>query len=324
MATMKDVAMVSGVSLITVSRVINTPDIVAEATRSKVQQAMNELGFLPNHAAKALAEKSTRTIHLYVPRNVGISEPFMMNLIAGVSEELSNSYYLFLIRRELEFNQRCDGVIVTGLYLNEENIFVDKLRVPIVLFGKTDRDIDCVDVDNFKGAFMMTDHIISNGHKRIGFLMIKTNQRYAYERLEGYKQALLSRNIPFDERLVRTVEYSEQDSYQNAMELITGEKPTCIFCCNDLFAVGSFRAAEKLKLKIPSDISIAGFDGLVFDLIPKVPLTTVRQPVYETGKVLAARLLQRLKNPQLPFEKNYIVPELVLRESVGRIENLQE
>lgn len=317
MATMKDVAKASGVSLITVSRVINTPGIVADATRLKVEQAISELGFLPNHAAKALAEKSTRTIHLYVPRNMGISEPFTMNLIAGVSEELSNAYYLFLIRRDLEFNQRCDGVIVMGLNLNEENVFADKLHVPFVLFGKTDRDIDCVDVDNFKGAAVMTEYIISRGHKRIGFLMLKTNQRYAYERLEGYKQGLKDNNIPFDENLVRYVEYSEQDSYLKACELMTNEKPSAIFCYNDLSAIGVFRAAEKLKLNIPDDISIAGFDGLVFDLIPKVSLTTVKQPVYETGSALARRLLERLKNPRLPFEKKYIVPELIIRESVG-------
>jgi DNA-binding LacI/PurR family transcriptional regulator len=88
MVTMKDVARASGVSMITVSRVINNPELVAEATRLKVEQAMGELGFLPNHAAKALAENNTRTIHLYVPRFMGLSEPFMMNLIAGVSEEL--------------------------------------------------------------------------------------------------------------------------------------------------------------------------------------------------------------------------------------------
>lgn len=317
MTTMKDVAKASGVSLITVSRVINTPELVAEATRLKVERAMNELAFLPNHTAKALAENSTRTIHLYVPRSVDISEPFMMNLIAGVSEELSNAYYLFLIRRDLEFNQRCDGVIVMGLALNEENVFADKMRVPFVLFGKTDMDIDCVDVDNLKGAALMTEHIISKGHKRIGFLMLNINQRYAYERLEGYKLGLKNGNIPVDENLVRYMDYSEQDSYIKACELIANEKPTAIFCCNDLLAIGAFRAAEKLKLKIPRDISIAGFDGLIFDLIPKVPLTTVRQPVYETGKVLARRLLERLKNPQLPFEKTYIVPEIVIRKSIG-------
>lgn len=317
MVKMKDVAKASGVSLITVSRVINTPELVAEATRQKVEQAMSRLDFLPNHTAKALAENSTRTIHLYVPRSVVISEPFMMNLIAGVSEELSNAYYLFLIRRDLEFNQRCDGVIVMGLVLNEENVFADKLRVPFVLFGKTDLDIDYIDIDNLKGAEMMMEHIIANGHKRVGFLMLNVNQRYAYERLEGYKQALDNHHIPFDEKLVKYVDYSEQDSYLKTCELLANERVSALFCCNDLLAIGAFRAAEQLKLKIPRDISIAGFDSLVFDLIPKVPLTTVRQPVFETGKLLARRLLERLKNPELPFEKTNVAPEIIVRKSVG-------
>lgn len=317
MATMKDVAKASGVSLITVSRVINSPELVAEATRLKVERAMGELGFLPNHAAKALAEKNTRTIHLYVPRFMGISEPFMMNLIAGVSEVLSDAFYLFLVRRDLEFNQRCDGVIVMGLALNEENVFADRLRVPVVLFGKTEMDIDCVDVDNLAGATMMTEHIASQGHKRIGFLMLNANQRYAHERFEGYKQGLLNNNIPVEGNLIRYADNSEQDGYLKACSLLAEERPTAIFCCNDLLAIGAFRAAEKLRLRIPRNVSIAGFDGLIFDLIPKVPLTTVRQPVYETGKILAGRLLERLKNPRLPFEKTYIPPELIIRKSVG-------
>ena len=316
---MKDVAKASGVSLITVSRVINYPQLVAEETRSKVESAMNRLGFLPNHAAKALAQKNTRTVHLYVPRFMGLSEPFMMNLIAGVSEELSNAYYLFLIRRDLEFNQRCDGVIVMGLALNEENIFAEKIGVPFVLFGKTERDFDCIDIDNEKGAYLMTEHIISKGHRSIGFLMLNVNQRYAYERLDGYRHALEDNGLTFDNKLLRYADLTEQDAFEKACELFTVGKATALFCCNDLLAVGAFRAAEKLGLRIPQDVSVTGFDGLIFELIPKVPLTTVRQPVYEAGRALAARLLDRLRDPELPFEKTDIQPELIVRNSVGEI-----
>lgn len=319
MATMKDVALATGVSLITVSRVINSPELVAEKTRRKVELSMSELGFVPNHAARALAQNNTRTVHLYVPRFMGISEPFMMNLIAGVSEELSKSYYLFLIRRDLEFYQRCDGVIVMGLARNEENIFADKLAAPFVLFGKTDMDYDCIDIDNQKGAVMLTDYIISRGHKKIGFLMLNINQRYAFERLDGYKSALEKSNIPFNKNHIKYVVNSEQDAYQKAYELFRDEKVTALFCCNDLLAIGAFRAAEELGLRIPDDVSVAGFDGLTFDLIPKVPLTTVKQPVYEAGKALAERMLKRLKNPQLPPEKVSIDPELIIRDSVGSV-----
>ncbi|MGE5612900.1 MAG: LacI family DNA-binding transcriptional regulator [Bacillota bacterium] len=321
MATMKDVAKASGVSIITVSRVINSPELVAKETRQKVELAMKNLGFLPNHAARALAQKNTRTVHLYVPRFMGISDPFMMNLIAGVSEELSKAYYLFLIRRDLKFYQRCDGVIVMGLALNEENVFAEELGVPFVLFGKTDIDCDCIDIDNQKGAFMVTDFVISRGHRRVGFLMMNVNQRYAYERLDGYRLALENAGIPYDADNIRYVDHSEQDACMKAHELFKDEKVTAIVCCNDLLAIGAFRAAEELRLRVPEDVSITGYDGLIFDLIPKVPLTTVRQPVYETGRALAQRLLKRLKNPQLPFEKTFIVPELVIRNSVGVVRN---
>lgn len=246
MIIMKDVAEAAGVSLITVSRVINTPELVKEETRNKIEKAMKELGFLPNHAAKALAENNTRAIHLYVPRYMSISEPFMMQLIAGVSEVLSEAYYLFLIRRDLEFNQRCDGVIVMGIQMSEEDLIKDQLNVPLVLFGKSKLEVDCIDIDNYKGAVMLTEHMISKGHRKIGFLMLKTDQRFAYERFEGYKYALQKNNIAFDKQLVRYAEDLGQSGYEKSLELISQEKPSAIFCCNDLLAIGACRAIEKI------------------------------------------------------------------------------
>ena len=317
MTTMKDVAKAAGVSMITVSRVINSPQLVKDTTREAVEIAMKELGFVPNHAAKALAENSTRAIHLYVPKYISISEPFMMNLIAGVSEELSEAYYLFLIRRELEFNQRCDGVIVMGINLEEEKKVKEKFNVPFVLFGQSELDVDCMDIDNEKGAFMMTEYLISSGHSRIGFLMFETSQRFSYERMQGYKRALEANNIPFDDKLVRYIKSLEKESYSKAMELITEEAPTVVFGCNDFIAAAAYRAANKLDLKVPKDLSIAGFDGLLYDLVSDKPLTTVRQPVYEVGRKLARRMLEKVKDSNLPNQKILIDPELVIRKTVA-------
>ena len=317
MTTMKDVAKAAGVSMITVSRVINSPQLVKDTTREAVEIAMKELGFVPNHAAKALAENSTRAIHLYVPRYISIAEPFMMNLIAGVSEELSEAYYLFLIRRELEFNQRCDGVIVMGINLEEEKKIKEKFNVPFVLFGQSELDVDCMDIDNEKGAFMMTEYLISNGHSRIGFLMFETSQRFSYERMQGYRRALEANNIPFDDKLVRYIKSLEKESYSKAVELITEEAPTVVFGCNDFIAAAAYRAANKLDLKVPKDISIAGFDGLLYDLVSDKPLTTVRQPVYEVGRKLARRMLEKVKDSNLPNQKILIDPELVIRKTVA-------
>lgn len=317
MTTMKDVAKAAGVSLITVSRVINSPELVKDSTREAVELAMKELNFVPNHAAKALAENSTRAIHLYVPRYISISDPFMMNLIAGVSEELSEAYYLFLIRRELEFNQRCDGVIVMGINLEEEKIIKEKFNVPFVLFGQSELDVDCIDIDNEKGAYMMTEYLISSGHSRIGFLMFETSQRFSYERMQGYMRALKDNNIPFDEKLIRYIKSQEKESYNKAVELISEERPTAIFGCNDFIAAAAYRAATKLDLKVPKEISIVGFDGLLYDLISEKPLTTVRQPVYEVGRKLARRMLERIKNSNMPNQKALVDPELVIRKTVA-------
>ena len=319
MISMKDVANLAGVSMITVSRVINSPELVKPSTREKVEKAIKDLNFRPNPAAKALAEKSTRAIHLYIPEYNSISEPFIMQLIAGVSEELSNAYYLLLIRRALEFNQKCDGVIVMGLQLNEEANIKEKFDVPIILFGKSDEDIDCIDVDNTKGAYKMIEYMIKLGHKRIGYLLLKTDQKYSIDRLEGYKKALKDNGIEYDEKLVKYIDSMEKDSYKRSLELIEEEKPTALFCFNDFVANATFRAATKLGLRVPEDISIAGYDGLGFDRVAEKPITTMQQPVYRIGKMLVARLLERLKNQDMPCEKILIEPDLILRNTVARI-----
>lgn len=318
MVTMKDVAKEAGVSMITVSRIINSPNLVKESTRIKVESAMKKLNFYPNYAAKALAENNTRVIHLYIPKYINISDPFIMPLIAGVSEELSNAYYLFSIQRDLEFKRPCDGAILMGLNISEEKIINQKLNIPFVLFGKTDLDIDCIDVNNVKGEFMITEHMIKCGHKKIGFLGIETDLRFAKERFEGYKRALLEYDIKFDENLVRYSKDLSNQGYLNALDLLTVEKPTGLICCNDILGVSAYRAADNLRLKVPEDLSIGGFDGMIYDLVTEKPLTTVKQPIYEIGRKLAVRLLNRLSKPEIPFEKVVIDPEMILRKTIAK------
>ncbi len=318
MTTMKDVAKAAGVSVITVSRVINSPELVKEKTRARVEKAIEELGFLPNHAARALAQNNTNSIYLYIPQELTISDVFVMHLVAGVSEELSDAEYFFQIKRDLNFTRRCDGVIVMGLETNEDRIINEKIKVPYVIFGQTDLNVDTVDINNYKGAYMMTDYLISMGHKRIGFLKINEDKRFTFDRFDGYKKALEHHNIQYDESLVREVHNRESDGYEKCFQLIQEQKPTAIFCSSDLLAVGAIRAAKELNVKIPEEISIAGFDGLLFDLIGEIPLTTIRQPVFEAGKKLANLLLKRIKNHNEATENRLITPELIIRNSVDK------
>ena len=317
MTTMKDVAKACGVSAITVSRVINTPDLVKEETRVKIEKAIKDLGFLQNYAAKALVQNNTGSIYLYIPRYLNISDPFIMHLVAGVSEALSEAEYLFQVKRDLDFTRRCDGVIVMGLERNEDKKINEKIKVPYVIFGQTDLNVDCIDIDNCRGAYMMTDYIISRGHTKIGFLKINEDKRFTFDRLEGYKKALDNNDIRFDESLVKSVANTESDGYEKTYELIKEEKPSAIFCSSDILAVGAFRAAKALGLQVPEDISIGGFDGLIYDLIAEKPLTTIRQPVFEAGRKLANLLLKRIEEPKGLYENRLINPELIIRNSIA-------
>jgi LacI family repressor for deo operon, udp, cdd, tsx, nupC, and nupG len=220
------------------------------------------------------------------------------------------------VKRDLEFTRRCDGVIVMGLERNEDRKINEKIKVPYVIFGQTDLNVDCIDIDNYRGAFMMTDYMVSKGHRRIGFLKINEDKKFTYARFEGYKNALEHNGIKFDPELVKEAYNAEAGGYEKSYELLGEQKLTALFCSSDILAVGAFRAAKELGIKVPEELSIGGFDGLIYDLIPEIPLTTVRQPVFETGKKLAGILLKRIENADRLSENRLITPELVIRDSI--------
>ncbi len=318
MATMKDVSRVAGVSIITVSRVINTPEKVKESTRIKVQEVMDQLGFQPNHNAKALVTNKTRTVHLLYPKISDTSDPFFMKLIAGVSKELSENYYSFLFRSDWDFPYKCDGVIAMGLETGEDILLKEKLNVPCVLFGKTDY-VDWVNVDDVLGAYKMVTYILKMGHKEVGMLVLNDKEPFAKERLEGYFQALKNHDVEINPKLIRYVTFSEKDGYEKTLELLNETNITAVFCSTDLLALGAIRAARELNKRIPEDFSIGGYDGVWLDQISDPQLTTIKTPVFEIGKALARKLIEKIENPNKQKEKVLYEPELIIRKSICKL-----
>lgn len=313
---MKDVAKRTGVSVITVSRVVNKPETVKESTRLKVQEAMDELGFQTNYAAKALVSNQTRTIHILIRTKFGPKDSYVMHLIAGISEVLSEHYYSFLIRNDWDFPYKCDGIIVMGLNPGEDQEVIEKMKVPVVLFGKSELEVDWVDLDNVKGSRTMMEYILLQGHRRIGFLNVATSEHYAAERLQGYTEALRDAGIDIDPNILYDVPHDEEIAYQKAMELLTNTDVTALFCATDMIAFGALRAARELGRKVPGQISIGGFDGFQYDAVAYPPLTTMRQPIYEIGRALARQLLKRIEHPHALNVQMRVDPELVIRESI--------
>lgn len=298
MATLKDVAKVAGVAPITVSRVVNDPENVKEATRLRVQAVMKELRYVPNLAARSLAANRVGVIDVYIPEHLSLSNPFVMYLIAGISDTLSRKMYSFLILRDRSREHLCDGYIVTGLVRNEIREFAayaaERDR-PVVLFGHTESDgIDCVDVDNVQGSGMAVEHLIHLGHREIAMINVAEDKDYTDDRLDGYRTALEVAGIPYDESKVIYVPNSSEGGAQAVHRLMDQTKFTAIFCATDTIGVGAAAELGRLGLSVPEDVSLMGFDGLGHNLLAAPTLTSIEQPVYEIGMILAKTLLDKL------------------------------
>lgn len=317
MATMKDVAKLAGVSIITVSRVINSPELVKESTRQKIKRIMEETGFVPNQTAKALVNNQTRTIHIMIPESHDISDPFIMTLVSGIASQLSKEYYSFLIRRDWEFPYRCDGVIIMGLTLGQDQEIKQRLpHTPCVLFGQTEVELDWVDIDNRLGGYLATKYLIEQGHRQIGFLKIDEPKRFTIDRYDGYCDALAEAGIALDESLICTVKNSEEDSFNRSLTFLQQKPMTAIFASNDATALGVLRAARKCARKVPEDLSVVGYDGLFLDQIADPRLTTIHQPIFDVGEQLARQMVKRIEHPEQKWLQRLVKPRLIERETV--------
>lgn len=321
MATLKDVARIAQVSPITVSRVINTPEKVKPATRERVRRVMSSLQYIPNVAAKNLVTKRSGIIDVFVPESIDLSDPFVMQFIAGVSNVLSRRMYSFLILRDRTREHFCDGYIVTGLLKNEILEFQEyaaRRSRPVVLFGHTElQEVDCIDVDNVTGAKELVDRLIRAGHRRIAMINVAENKDYTADRYAGYEKALRAAGIPVDPGLVARAENTAAAGGAAAQRLLADTGCTAIFCATDTMAVGVCRAAAEKGLSIPGDLSLVGYDGLGHHLLCTPAVTTACQPVYEIGERLARTLLDRLDGSRSRVCE-LVVPEVVEGRSVDR------
>lgn len=318
MAVLKDVANLAGVSPITVSRVINEPEKVREKTREKVLRAMEELKYSPNMAAKNLAASRCGVIDVYVPEALDLSNPFVAYLIAGISQGLSRRMYSFLILRNLQREHPCDGYVVTGLLKDEIREFAQyaaERNRPVALFGHTDiPNIDCIDVDNVRGAREITEYLLGLGHRKLAMINAQDNKDFPADRLQGFRQALACAGVDPDRCPVVFAPNTFDGGKQALRELLEKERPTALFCASDTLAVGACLELNKMGLHVPEDISVVGFDALGHHLLTSPTLTTMRQPFFEVGEMLADMLVERLEGRT--EERHQLVrAEMILSQS---------
>lgn len=331
MPTIKDVAQQAGVSPVTVSRVINQAGNVSDATRAKVEQAIEELGYVPSVMARSLRSKRRHTLALIVS---DITNPFWTTVARGVEDAAqSRDYSIFLYNTDesplkqqrcldVVVAQRVDGVIIAPYDSDASNLAPLRRReIPTVIIDRRvdGWDVDTVCGDSLSGARALVQHLIELGHERIAMLSGPATTSTAADRVAGYRQALTEAGIPVDARLIKWGEYRIASGEALTHHLLDeGLAPTAIFAANNAIAIGIVQALAQRSLRIPDDVALVCFDDLpnAAKLFPF--LTVVAQPAYEMGVDAAHMLLDRLGSEAEAPPRHIVRPtRLIVRYSCG-------
>jgi LacI family transcriptional regulator len=326
--TMSDVAREAGVSLMTVSRVVNDKDDVSQATRQRVLQVIDRLGYRPSGIARGLATKRTGTLGLVVP---DVANPFFSELARGAeSVAYAAGYNVFLCNteedpaRELRVLESLEEKRVDGLVLCSSRLEQDALRRAVSHFAAVvlvNRPLDQpgvgkVLVDDVAGGLAVTRHLLAAGHRRIGFLAGPAASFSGRRRLQGYRAALSGAGLAYRPDWLRHGAPSAEGGHRTARQLLADvPELTALFCYNDLVAVGALQAGAELGRQVPGDLAVVGFDDIPLAALVTPPLTTCRVPRHELG-ARAIRLLLDLFRDQSGGDGQVVLrPELVVRAS---------
>jgi DNA-binding LacI/PurR family transcriptional regulator len=329
-STIADVARRAGVSIATVSRVINGNTPVVQSTAERVQAAITELNFVPRSAARVLASRRTNTIGLLLPEIGGWFFPSMLRGIELAARQagfdllihtVDVEYPLKTSRRALGMHNT-DGLIVfTNSVSDEELSYLYENNFPIVLLHQTPPDglnIPVITIENKDGAQKLVDHLIEvHGRRRIAFLRGPEGHEDSEWRERGYRESLSAHGIPFDESLVTRGEFDDEKASMAVKQwLENGIEFDAIFAGDDLSALGAITALQGAGRRVPEDVAVVGFDDIPLARFISPPLTTVRAPTEQTGKDAVTQLVHLIRNE--PAESITLLPtELVIRKSCG-------
>ena len=332
MANITDVAKKAGVSIATVSRVINGNSNVRENTKAIVLQAIRELNFTPNINAQGLQKKITKTIGLIFP---DASSYYFAEIIRGISSRLRKEGYHIIVASShdeedevktlisLLRSGRVDGMILMMPSIQNVNVFKNSLtHTPVVYLstGINTSQSTTVVLDNYQGAKDITEHLIEHGHQRIGFIHGAPHNYDSQQRYKGYVDALKDHNLESSILIESHGNFTEASGFKSAMELLNQKpRPTAIFAANDAMAIGTIEAAKRMSLKIPGDVAVVGFDDISTAQYIDPTLTTVKVPVYKVGQIVGRSLFNQLKDGKKNYiEEKIVIPlKLSIRKSCG-------
>jgi len=333
MVTIREIANKLGVSISTVSAVVNNRGYVSTAMRARIEEALRKANYSPHQIARSLRLGETRTIGVIVP---DLINSFYSRLMRGAEDYLAAAGYRLLVtdsredwKRQHDYLLSFSGKIADGIILvpcmatNEQIAKIPNIvrDTPLVYADRSPlrSNVDSVSVDNVRASFEATCHLLKLGHRRIAILTEPLNLLNAADRLAGYRHALRSYGITADRELVRRGNNKEDSGYWQGLELLRlADRPTAVLVCNNLMTLGFLAALRELGVACPREVSLVGFDDFEWSSYLRPPLTMVRQPASELGAEAAKAVLKRVRHPgQGETKKVQLLTQLIVRESTA-------
>ncbi len=329
--TIHDVAKAAGVSVSTVSRVLNDKDDVAVETHEKVQRVIADLGYTSSLAARSLRSRRTNVIGLIMP---DVEDPFCIQVMKGVHRAIAKLEYDLIAytsgsikkqskaEREQHYVSLLNGSITDGVIVVTPSATSFSTAAPVVAVDPNNECPECLAIiaTNHAGALAAMEYLISLGHRRIGFIGGRSDLQSARRRLQGYEDALRQANIALDPDLITIGEFTAETGRECAQRLLSlPEPPTAIFAANDQSAIGAIRAAQEAGLRVPDDLSVVGFDNIPEAAYFNPALTTVDQFIDRMGYVATELLIALIQGESLESDLYEIATQLVIRDSCRAI-----
>lgn len=330
MTTIKDVAREAGVSIATVSRVLNNVGPVDEDTRERVQHVARRLKYVPSALGRSLSMKKTDAIGLLLPDLFG---EFFSEVLRGSDQTAQQAHYHLVVssshnnKEEIRaaltmMRGRVDGLVIMSPHIDAETLNENLPHsLPVVLLNcyvESDK-FDSLNIDNYGGAFAMTRHLLEHGHRRVAIIKGTEKNIDAAQRLSGYCDAMRQFGGELDERLQTSGTFSEASGYDAAIALLElHPRPTAIFASNDSMAIGALSALRDKSVEVPQEIALAGFDDVPIAAYLTPTLTSVKVGIHHLGVRAIETLLHAVRNKNAHHKQQVVLPtELSLRESCG-------
>ncbi len=331
MSSIRDVARVAGVSVATVSRALTSPEKVSEGSLKKVKDAIQLVGYRPNLLARNFRSARSYSVVVLVPN---ITNPFFSQVIQSIEDRAQQKGYAVLLgdtressKREQEYVNRVETRLADGvIQLRPQSMNFTPGAIPwVTACACRDTPGPSVRIDDVSAAQTIVDYLISLGHSRIGVITGLKGNPHTMERLDGYKLSLTHAGIPLDKELIAEGDFTLW-SGQNATHQFFDmqQPPTAIFCMNDEMAIGAIQTIKAKGLKIPEDISVAGFDDITYAKYWDPGLTTVAQPAEEFGKISMDLLVRIIEGEQLDDQDIVLPAEFIIRKSTGAVAKTQK